>query len=160
MCRRIAIAKEARSDPGFLIVARTDARTALGLDEALRRGEAYVKAGADVLFIESPESESEMARIGRNFDLPLLANMVEAAHAPAAADRLQALGFRIAIFPVAALLAAAEAMQRVYRSLKETGATGKSDLFGFGEFNKLMGFEDIWQFEREHAEPPKPGAAP
>jgi len=161
MCRRIAIAKEARSDPDFLIVARTDARTALGLDEALRRGEAYVKAGADVLFIESPESESEMARIGRNFDVPLLANMVEGGRTPLLpADRLQELGFRIAIFPVAALLAAAEAMRRVYRSLKETGATGKSDLFAFGEFNKLMGFEDIWEFEREHAEPPKPGAAP
>ncbi|HXQ40818.1 MAG TPA: isocitrate lyase/PEP mutase family protein, partial [Candidatus Udaeobacter sp.] len=82
MCRRIAIAKEARSDPDFLIVARTDARTALGLDEALRRGEAYVKAGADVLFIESPESESEMAQIGRNFHVPLLANMVEGGRTP------------------------------------------------------------------------------
>jgi 2,3-dimethylmalate lyase len=65
MCRRIEVAVEARRDREFLIIARTDARSALGLDEALRRGEAYVKAGADVLFIESPESEAELARIGR-----------------------------------------------------------------------------------------------
>ena len=161
MCRRIAVAKEARNDPDFLIVARTDARTALGLDEALRRGEAYVKAGADVLFIESPESESEMAQIGRSFDVPLLANMVEGGRTPLLpANRLQELGFHIAIFPVAGLLAAAEGMRRTYQSLKETGATGKADLFAFAEFNKLMGFEDIWEFERKHAETPKPGAAP
>jgi 2-methylisocitrate lyase-like PEP mutase family enzyme len=58
MRRRIEVAVEARSNPEFLVIARTDARSALGLDEALRRGEAYVKAGADILFIESPESES------------------------------------------------------------------------------------------------------
>jgi 2,3-dimethylmalate lyase len=160
MCRRIAVAAEARSDRNFLIVARTDARSALGLDEALRRGEAYVKAGADVLFIESPESESEMAQIGRNFDVPLVANIVEGGRTPLLpAQRLQELGFRIAIFPVAALLAAAEAIRSVYQCLKETGATAKGDFFAFAEFNKLMGFEEIWKFEREHAEPPKPGAA-
>jgi 2-methylisocitrate lyase-like PEP mutase family enzyme len=84
MRRRIEVAIEARSDPEFLVVARTDARSSLGLDEALRRGEAYVKAGADILFIESPESESEMARIGRGFDVPSLANMVEGGRTPAA----------------------------------------------------------------------------
>src|SRR5690606_24997352 len=73
--RRIKVASEARSSKDFHIIARTDARTALGLDEALRRGEAFLKAGADILFIESPESEAEMEKIGRSFDVPLVANM-------------------------------------------------------------------------------------
>jgi len=160
MCRRIAVAAEARSDRDFLIVARTDARSALGLDEALRRAEAYVKAGADALFVESPESEAEMARIGGSFDVPLLANMVEGGRTPLLpAARLEALGYRVAIFPVAALLAAAEAMRQVYRRLGETGATSGGAFFPFADFNKLMGFEEIWQFEREHAETTKPGGA-
>jgi 2,3-dimethylmalate lyase len=163
MRRRIDVAAEARSDSDFLIIARTDARTSLGLDDALRRGEAYVKAGADVLFIESPESEAEMAQIGRNFDVPLLANMVEGGRTPLLpASKLEELGFRIAIFPVAGLLAAAAALQRVYRRLRETGgsaAVGET-CFPFAEFNRLMGFEDIWEFERKHVETGKPGETP
>ncbi len=162
MCRRIAVAAEARSDPEFLIVARTDARSALGLNEALRRGEAYVEAGADVLFVESPETEAEMARIGRSFDVPLLVNMVEGGRTPVLpAQRLEELGFRIAIYPVAGLLSAAAALQRVYRHLRETGvSTGRGEeVFPFAGFNKLMGFEDVWEFERRHAEQPERGAS-
>jgi 2-methylisocitrate lyase-like PEP mutase family enzyme len=160
MRQRIEVAVEARRDPEFLIVAHTDARSSLDLDEALRRGEAYVKAGADVLFIESPESEAEMARIGRNFDVPLLANIVEGGRTPLLpARRLEELGFRIAIFPVAGLLAAAGALLRTYRRLSETGSSAGADetSFPFAEFNKLMGFEEIWEFERKHAQPAKPG---
>ena len=145
----------------FLIIARTDARSALGLDEALRRGEAYVKAGADVLFIESPESEEELSRIARSFDVPLLANMVEGGRTPVLpARRLEELGFRIAIHPVAGLLAAAAALRRVYRGLREPGSPADEgpDIFPFAEFNRLMGFEEIWEFERRHAEHPKGGA--
>lgn len=160
MCRRISVAVEARSDPELLIVARTDARSSLGLDEALRRGAAYVEAGADVLFIESPESESELAAIGSSFDVPLLVNMVEGGRTPVLpAQRLQELGFRLAIYPVAALLGAVAAMQRVYRGLQETGSTSGQDLFAFSDLNTLMGFEEIWTFERDHAEVPNPGAA-
>jgi 2-methylisocitrate lyase-like PEP mutase family enzyme len=158
MCRRIEVAVEARRDREFLIIARTDARSALGLDEALRRGEAYVKAGADVLFIESPESEAELARIGRSFDVPLLANMVEGGRTPVLpARRLEELGFRIAIHPVAGLLAAAAALSRVYRGLREPAGAPDAGpgVFPFAEFNKLMGFEEIWEFERRHAEHPK-----
>lgn len=161
MVRRIKVAVESRTDPDFLIVARTDARSSLGLDEALRRGEEYVKAGADVLFVESPESEDELARIGSSFDVPLLVNMVEGGRTPVLpTDRLQELGFRLAIFPVAALLGAAAAMRRVYQQLKDSGSTSGLDLHDFGAFNSLMGFEEIWSFEREHAETPYPGDAP
>ena len=89
MVRKIQVAVDARSSPDFLIIARTDARSTLGLDEALRRAEAYARAGADVLFLESPETEEEMRRIGRSFDLPLLANMVEGGRTPVLSQRDQ-----------------------------------------------------------------------
>jgi 2-methylisocitrate lyase-like PEP mutase family enzyme len=153
--RRIKVAAEARSSKDFLIVARTDARTALGLDEALRRGEAFVKAGADVLFIESPESVEEMRTIGRAFDVPLLANMVEGGRTPVLPrEELLELGYKLAIFPVAGLLAAAAALHSVYGELRRTGSTSAYEgaLYPFGDFTRLMGFERVWSFEREHAE--------
>ncbi len=121
---RIKVASQARSSTDFLIVARTDARTSLGLDEALRRGEAFVKAGADILFIESPESEAEMETIGRSFDVPLLANMVEGGRTPILSRaELERLGFKLAIFPVAGFLAMAAALQSVYGEILANGST-------------------------------------
>ncbi len=155
MVRKIRVAVEARHSPDFLIIARTDARTSLGLDEALRRAEAYAKAGADILFVESPESEEEMRRIGSSFDVPLVANMVERGRTPVLArGELEALGYRIAIFPVTALLAAVQSMAAVYQGFKETGSSAgtKVPLYDFGELTKLMGFEDVWDFEKRHAE--------
>jgi 2-methylisocitrate lyase-like PEP mutase family enzyme len=156
MARKIAVAAASRSSPDFLIVARTDARTSLGLDEALRRGETYARAGADVLFIESPESEEEMARIGRHFDLPLMANMADGGRTPILPrTRLEALGYRIAIFPVTGLLAAAAALERVYGVLKEQGSsdTLQGDLYPFDRFCRRIGFEHVWDFEKRWPEP-------
>ena len=139
----------------FLIIARTDARTSLGLDEALRRGEAFVKAGADILFIESPESEAEMETIGRSFDVPLLANMVEGGRTPILSRaELERLGFKLAIFPVAGFLAMAASLQSVYGEILETGSTKSwpGEFYPFEKFSRLMGFERIWAFERDHAE--------
>ena len=153
--RRIKVAAQARSSKDFLIVARTDARTAHGLDEALRRGEAFVKAGADILFIESPESEAEMETIGRSFDVPLLANMVEGGRTPVLSRaELERLGFKLAIFPVAGLLAMAAALQSVYGEIRAAGSTKSwaGELYPFGDFTRLMGFERVWAFERDHAE--------
>jgi 2-methylisocitrate lyase-like PEP mutase family enzyme len=155
MVAKIKVAVEARSSEDFLIVARTDARTSLGLDEALRRGEAYAKAGADVLFIESPESEEELARIGRTFDVPLLANMVEKGRTPILSrERLEALGFSLAIFPAAGFLAAGAALDQIYRTLHDTGSSQSAvdQLYDFDEFSRLMGFEEIWEFDRLHAQ--------
>ncbi len=152
---RIKVATEARSSRDFLVIARTDARTSLGLDEALRRGEAFLKAGADILFIESPESEEEMAKIGRTFDVPLLANMVEGGRTPVLSkDELERLGFKIAIFPTSGFLAAGAAMRSVYQEIRTAGSSKswKGEMYAFDEFCRLMGFERIWQFEREHAE--------
>ncbi len=154
MVKKIRVAVESRSSPDFLIVARTDARTALGLDEALRRADAYANAGADVLFIESPESVEEMRIIGARFDLPLVANMVEKGRTPVLAKAdLEAIGYRMAIFPVAALLAAVHAMAGVYGHLKATGSSlgAPAPLYDFTELSLLMGFQDVWDFEKKHA---------
>ncbi|MGE0723762.1 MAG: oxaloacetate decarboxylase [Alphaproteobacteria bacterium] len=154
--RKIEVAVDARTDPDFLIIARTDARTGLGLDEALRRAEAFRAAGADILFVESPESEAEMERIGRTFDAPLLANMVEGGKTPVLPPaRLQAIGYQMAIYPGAGFLAAAAALDGVYRTLKETGTTvgGPTPIYPFGEMTRLMGFEEVWAFERKWAAP-------
>ncbi|AEG94887.1 carboxyvinyl-carboxyphosphonate phosphorylmutase (Carboxyphosphonoenolpyruvate phosphonomutase)-like protein [Ramlibacter tataouinensis TTB310] len=157
MVRKIKVACEARASRDFLVIARTDARTTLGLDEALRRAEAYARAGADVLFVESPESVQEMERIGRSTDLPLVANMVEGGRTPVL-DRaqLEALRYKIAIFPVTALLAATEAMRGVYAQLKEQGSSAglAMPLMPFSDLTKLMGFEEVWAFDRRHAEIP------
>ncbi len=155
MVRKIGVAVESRRSDDFLIIARTDARTTLGLDEAIRRADAYREAGADILFIESPESESELERIGASFDIPLLVNIVEGGRTPVLSrEHLQKLGFQIAIFPATGFLAAAAALKRIFHALHMTGSSIglDSELLGFDEMNRLMGFEDIWSFEKTHAE--------
>ena len=157
MVRRIRVACEARTSSDFLIIARTDARTALGLDEALRRAEAYAEAGADVLFVESPESVEEMERIGRTLDRPLVANMVEGGRTPVLSrSDLEAIGYKIAIFPVTALLAATEAMRAAYAQIRQHGSSAglSTPLMPFSDLTKLMGFEEVWAFDRRHAETP------
>jgi 2-methylisocitrate lyase-like PEP mutase family enzyme len=157
MCLKIEVAVAARRSPDFLIIARTDARTSLGLDEALARGRDYRAAGADVVFIESPETEDEMARIGQEIDAPLLANMADGGRTPILpADRLAAMGFDIAIFPAIGFLAVAAAAERVYGHLKSQGTSGglaPSDSYGFGRMCELMGFPAVWDFERAWARP-------
>ena len=156
MVRKIRVAVESRTNPEFLVIARTDARTTLGLDEALRRADAYASAGADVLFVESPESVEEMRIIGERFDLPLVANMVEKGRTPVLAQAdLEALGYRMAIFPVAALLGAVRAMAGVYGHIKATGSSLASPvpLHDFNDLSLLMGFQDVWDFDRQHADP-------
>jgi 2-methylisocitrate lyase-like PEP mutase family enzyme len=154
MVAKIKVALDSRDSKDFLIIARTDARTAHGLDEALRRGEAYAEAGADILFIESPESVEEMAKIGRSFDQPLVANMVEGGRTPLLEARvLKDLGFTLAIFPTTGLLATAAALKAVYGRIKDTGSSagGATPLEDFGAFSRLMGFERVWDFEKRWA---------
>jgi 2-methylisocitrate lyase-like PEP mutase family enzyme len=156
MVRKIQVASDARTSGAFQIIARTDARSALGLDEALRRAEAYARAGADILFVESPETEGEMRQIGRSFELPLLANMVEGGRTPVLSQQeLEAIGYKLAIFPVTALLAATQAMKTVYESFKKTGSSAglSTPLMPFADLTTLMGFEEIWEFEKRYADP-------
>ena len=156
MVRKIAVAVEARASPDFLIIARTDARTSLGLMEAIRRARACTEAGADMLFVESPETEDEMVTIGRELgDKPLVANMVEGGRTPVLSNaRLAEIGYALAIYPVAGLLSAAAALETVYRRIRETGSSQGSTapVYRFAEMNRLMGFEEVLRFDRDHAE--------
>jgi len=156
MVKKIEVAVATRTDPHFKIIARTDARTTLGLDEALRRGEAYARAGADILFIESPETQEEMQQIGKTFpNHPLIANMVEKGRTPVLSKaEIEQLGYKIAIFPVTSLLASVQAMTQVYEHFKDSGSSINNpvDLYDFGDLSKLMGFEDVWEFEKRFVE--------
>ncbi len=154
MVRKVKVASDSRSSADFLIIARTDARTKHGLDEAIRRGVAYGEAGADIVFIESPETEDELAECGRRNGKPLMANMVNGGRTPVlSAERLKALGFSIAIYPALGFLSAGEALRSAYSDLHKNGTTtGAVPLYPFADFSKLMGFEDVWEFEKRYAE--------
>ena len=156
MLLKIEVAVQSRSNPDFLVIARTDARTSLGLDEAIRRGNLFAKAGADIVFVESPETEAEMVRIGGEIDAPLLANMVEGGRTPILpAKRLAEIGYNIAIYPAVGFLAVTAALERVYTHLHQHGdSTGlpASESYGFARMCDLMGFPDAWAFDRAWAE--------
>jgi 2,3-dimethylmalate lyase len=156
MVKKIQVAAAARHSRDFLIIARTDARSSLGLDDALRRAEAYANACADILFVESPETEDEMRRIGRSFDLPLLANMVEGGRTPVLSEQaLLDIGYKLAIFPATSLMAATHAMQAVYAAFKtERSSAGLAQpLMPFTALTDLMGFPQVHEFERRWADP-------
>lgn len=154
MVRKVEVASDSRSSADFLIVARTDARTGNGLDDAIRRGVAYAEAGADIIFVESPESVEELAEIGRRIDKPLLANMVHGGRTPMlSSDKLKELGFSIAIHPALGFLSAGQALRNAYADLKANGTTSDAvPMYSFSDFNDLIGFPDVWEFERRYKE--------
>lgn len=150
MVSRIRAAISARTDRNFLVIARTDARSVLGLDEALRRGEAYLRAGADILFIEAPESDEEMVTICRTFrGAPLLANVVEAGKTPYHSTKeLEEMGYSLAIFPISTLLSATRAVSGALEEIRANGRLiGTTPTVDFKTFNRLIGLEDYLQRE-------------
>jgi 2-methylisocitrate lyase-like PEP mutase family enzyme len=153
MVAKIKVALDARRNPEeTLIIARTDARQAEGFDGALRRAEAYAEAGADIIFVEALESAEEMRAACRAIDRPMMANMADGGRTPIRpAAELAALGYACAIFPSLTSLAAAAAARHALIRLKETGTSSNPDvkLHDFGEFCRLIGFEDVWAFERK-----------
>ena len=154
MVQKIRVAVETRNDPNLLIIARTDARTTHGLDEALRRGEQYAHAGADLLFIESPESIEEMEILGKTFDTPLVANMVDGGRTPVLSKtELQRLGFKLAIFPTTAFLAAGAAFESVYSHFKAQGSSSnvETPLYDFQKFSQMMGFDWVAEFDQKYS---------
>jgi 2-methylisocitrate lyase-like PEP mutase family enzyme len=152
MTRKIEVAIDSRQSDDFLIIARTDARTGLGLDEAIRRGKAFASAGADIVFVESPESEEEMLRIAESIDAPVMANIVNGGRTPLiSAERLQSLGFAVAIHPALGFLSMGAALKKAYTDLYQNGETSEAiELYDFEQFNELLGFPDIWEFEKKY----------
>ena len=151
MVNKIKVAST-RAVGGFLDPARTDALTSLGLDEALRRGEAYAKAGADILFIEAPESKEQMRKIGAAFDVPVLSNQLHGGVTPILPpSELQQMGFAAAIYPTVGLFAAeSRPGQRLSGSAQ--GKPVSDPLYAFGDFVDMIGFPKVWEFEQNHAD--------
>ena len=124
MALKIQAAAEARQDPDFILIARTDARNQHGLDEAIRRANLYREAGADCIFLESPHSPQEMAEVRKRVSGPLLANMVEGGKTPwLTVEELEALGYNIVIYPLTGWMGAAVIVRELMLELKNTGTT-------------------------------------
>ena len=176
MVQKIEVALAARRNADTLIIARTDSRTALGLDEAIRRGQAYAKAGADIVFVEAPETEEEFRRVGEAIGRAgsrsggdtgstsgrpggegrawLLANMVPSGKSPVVSrERLREFGFSIIIYPSVGMNAACAALRNAYTYLQQQGSTEGSPVpaFSMEEMHQLVGFDDVWEFERKYA---------
>jgi len=152
MVAKVKVAVEARADRDFLVIARTDSRSGKGLDDAITRGQAYADAGADIVFLESLQSEAEMRLACKSISAPLLANMADGGKTPIrSAAELAEIGYACAIFPAMTALAANAAMFGALSNLRATGTSVSPavPLFSFDEFCKMVGFEAVWKFEEK-----------
>jgi 2-methylisocitrate lyase-like PEP mutase family enzyme len=157
MVEKVKVACAARRNPAeTLIIARTDARQPEGFEAALKRGAAYAEAGADIVFLEALESEEEMRISCRQMTKPMMANMADGGRTPIrSATELADIGYSLAIFPSITGLAAAAAAEKALRVLKAEGTSNSPNLplFSFAEFNQLIGFQEVWDFEKRWARP-------
>ncbi|MBB3954191.1 isocitrate lyase/PEP mutase family protein [Novosphingobium sediminicola] len=152
MVDKIKVAVDARESEDFLIIARSDARQSEGFDALMRRMEAYDKAGAHVIFPEALESEEEMAKACALFDKPVMANMANGGSTPIPnASVLEEIGYAYAIYPSLTSLVAATAMEKCLRDLKDHGIGEPDGIFNFKEFCGLIGFNEVWDFEKKWA---------
>lgn len=153
MVGKIKAAKAARKDPDLMIIARTDARTVHGLDEALKRAKAYEAAGADIIFVESVESVEEMKKVHEVMEIPSLANMVEGGRTPLLKNQdLEEIGYSLVIYPTASTYVASKAMFTLMNQLKDdnTTETFMDNMITFSEFNTLVGLDEFAQLEEEY----------
>jgi methylisocitrate lyase len=150
---KLKAAVEARKSEDFIIVARTDARAPIGLDEAIERGKAYKKIGADVIFVEAPRSIEELKKVAEEIDAPLVANMIEDGVTPTLpAQELLNLGYRIAVFPLSALYSATYAIRQVLTELKKTGGTSETRkmMVTFKDFNRFVDLDKYMSLEKRY----------
>jgi 2-methylisocitrate lyase-like PEP mutase family enzyme len=144
--QKIRAAADARACKDFKIVARTDSRATHGLDEALKRGEAFLSAGADILFIEAPASREELRRIAETFaGVPLVANIVEDGKTPLlSAQEFGALGFKILLYPISALLAVTRRLETAYEQLlKGERKELDTNRATFNHYNAIMKLPEL-----------------
>ena len=151
--KKLQAAIDAKKDRDYFIVARTDARQALGLNEAITRGIAFKKAGADAVFIEAPETKEEMLEIARCVPGPLVANMLERGVTPLMGPQeLRDLGFDLVVWPLAPLYSVAKSLNEVYTTLRREGTTIEilDLLMPFDEFNGIVGLEQKYQLDEKY----------
>jgi 2-methylisocitrate lyase-like PEP mutase family enzyme len=157
MVEKVRAAVEARQSEDFVLIARTDARAVEGMDGALERARLYREAGADVLFVEAPQSEGEVAAVAEVFpDVPLLFNWVESGKTPPVPlERLKELGFRLIIFPVSTLLAATRSIREILAQMRVEGSpisVMEDRLLPLGEFIDFIGLPEIRDLEERFAD--------
>ena len=144
--QKIRAAADARRNKSFKIIARTDARATHGLDEALARGDDFLKAGADILFVEAPRSEEELRRVAETFNgVPLVVNLVEDGKTPLLTTaELEALGYKVLLYPISALLAVTRRLEEVYDLLlKGERKTLDGDRSSFSHYNEIMKLPEL-----------------
>ena len=152
MVKKVQVACAARQNPETIIIARTDAKDPEGYEAAIARGQAYAEAGADVVFVEALHTEAEMRDACSRINKPMMVNMADGGKTPILpAHALQDIGYSISIFPAMASLAAAAAAESALMNLKQNGTSLSPEvpLFSFAEFNELIGFPEVWDFEKK-----------
>ena len=151
--KKIRAAVEAKQDKDFYVVARTDSRQALGLDEAIKRGQTFKAAGADAVFIEAPESKQEMKEISQRVPGPLVANMLERGVTPLMGpNELKELGFDLIVWPLAPLYAVAQSLTDIYATLRRDGSTMAilDRLMPFDDFNGIVGLKEKYALDEKY----------
>jgi 2-methylisocitrate lyase-like PEP mutase family enzyme len=148
---KLAAAIEARRNPGFAIVARTDARLVEGLDAAIERGHRYIAKGADALFIEAPTSVEELAKIGAAFDVPLMVNAAERGKTPVLSPQeYRDLGFSIILYPATLLLRMIGMFERTLAALRTGEFADEGELPAFETLTGIMGMDEWMEIDRRH----------
>ncbi len=156
MIVRIEAAVEARRDSDLVIIARTDARAVLGLDEAISRAKDYVKAGADMIFIEAPRSRDELHKIASSIEVPQMVNLVEGGKTPLVTIKeLEEMGFKIASFSGSSQKIAIKAIQKFLADFHETGDIRLylDDMVSLEERSQLLGLDVFYELERKFLNP-------
>jgi methylisocitrate lyase len=151
--QKLRAAIDARAAGDLFIVARTDARAAVGLEEAIRRGRAFRDAGADAVFIEAPESVEELRAVSAAVPGPLVANMVEEGLTPLQTpEALRTLGYQLIVWPLTGLFASARALGDAYATLRRTGTSAglRERQMDFAEFNELIGVEEKYALDHRY----------
>jgi 2,3-dimethylmalate lyase len=151
--KKLKAAIEAKDEKPFFIVARTDARQSLGLNEAITRGIAFKEAGADAVFIEAPESKEEMKEIARHVPGPLVANMLERGVTPLMGPQeLKGLGFELIVWPLAPLYGVAQSLTDIYGTLRLQGSTLAilDRLMPFNQFNDIVGLDEKYALDAKY----------
>jgi methylisocitrate lyase len=153
--RRVRAAADARDErpEDLVIVGRTDAREPRGMDAAVERGHALAEVGADVIFVEAPESREELERAATAFDVPTFANMIEGGKTPYLSyDELEEVGFDVVVYPLSGLFSYTRAVRETYDALADDGETSSVEKLSFDEYDELIGADEYREMEKRYAE--------
>jgi len=153
MVPKLKAAIDSRTDEDLVIMGRTDALGVAGIEEAIARANLYREAGCDIVFVEAPETTSQMRRICEEVEGPVLANMIEFGRSPLLdSNQLQALGFAAAVWPVASVFVVARALQSLYGTMQETGSTMslRDQMVDFEEYMEIVGLSELRDTEARY----------